>query len=140
MRRPPPEDAGYVVGGEKEDLTRDFRDDAWGMPKAVVIDNAFNWGGDRKLGRPLAESIIYEVHVKGFTKLCPSVPPELRGTAFGVFAVASGIALLVASALAGYLWQSIGPSATFVAGAAFAAIAGAGLATKVRDIPKLGGR
>ncbi len=71
---------GYVVGDEKEDLTRDFRDDAWGMPKAVVIDNAFNWDGDRKLGRPLAESIIYEVHVKGFTKLCPGVPPELRGT------------------------------------------------------------
>src|SRR5213595_761488 len=71
---------GYVVGGEKEDLTRDFRDDAWGMPKAVVIDNAFNWDGDRKLGRPLAESIIYEVHVKGFTKLCLGVPPELRGT------------------------------------------------------------
>jgi isoamylase len=71
---------GYVVGGEKEDLTRDFRDDAWGMPKAVVIDNVFNWDGDRKLGRPLAESIIYEVHVKGFTKLCPGVPPELRGT------------------------------------------------------------
>jgi isoamylase len=75
---------GYVVGGEKEDLTRDFRDDAWGMPKAVVIDNAFNWDGDRKIGRPLAESIIYEVHVKGFTKLCPSVPPELRGTYAGL--------------------------------------------------------
>jgi isoamylase len=75
---------GYVVGGEKEDLTRDFRDDAWGMPKAVVIDNAFNWDGDRKLGRPLAESIIYEVHVKGFTKSCPSVPPELRGTYAGL--------------------------------------------------------
>src|SRR6478736_1544980 len=75
---------GYVVGGEKEDLTRDFRDDAWGMPKAVVIDNAFNWDGDRKLGRPLAESIIYEVHVKGFTELCPSVPPELRGTYAGL--------------------------------------------------------
>src|SRR6266550_261474 len=75
---------GYVVGGEKEDLTRDFRDDAWGMPKAVVIDNAFNWDGDRKLGRPLAKSIIYEVHVKGFTKLCPSVPPELRGTYAGL--------------------------------------------------------
>src|SRR6266446_8694027 len=75
---------GYVVGGEKEDLTRDFRDDAWGMSKAVVIDNAFNWDGDRKPGRPLAESIIYEVHVKGFTQLCPSVPPELRGTYAGL--------------------------------------------------------
>src|SRR5437016_4864071 len=75
---------GYVVGGEAEDLTRDFRDDAWGMPKAVVIDNAFNWGGDRRIGRPLAESVIYEVHVKGFTKLCPGVPPELRGTYAGL--------------------------------------------------------
>ncbi|HEY4756968.1 MAG TPA: glycogen debranching protein GlgX, partial [Chthoniobacterales bacterium] len=75
---------GYVVGGEGEDLTRDFRDDAWGMPKAVVIDNAFNWDGDRKLGRPLAESIIYELHVKGFTKLCPGVSPELRGTYAGL--------------------------------------------------------
>ena len=75
---------GYVVGDEKEDLTRDFRDDAWGMPKAVVIDNAFNWDGDRKLGRPLAESIIYEVHVKGFSKLSPGVPPELRGTYAGL--------------------------------------------------------
>ena len=35
---------GYVVGDENEDLVRDFRDDAWGMPKAVVIDNAFDWG------------------------------------------------------------------------------------------------
>ena len=75
---------GYVVGGKAEDLTRDFRDDAWGMPKAVVIDNAFNWGGDRRIGRPLAESVIYEVHVKGFTKLCPGVPPELRGTYAGL--------------------------------------------------------
>src|SRR6478672_1868054 len=75
---------GYVVGGEAEDLTRDFRDDAWGMPKAVVIDNAFNWTGHRRIGRPLAESVIYEVHVKGFTKLCSGVPAELRGTYAGL--------------------------------------------------------
>ncbi len=62
---------GYVVGGEKEDLTRDFRDDAWGMPKAVVIDNAFDWGGDADRARRCTESVIYEVHVKGFTKLMP---------------------------------------------------------------------
>src|SRR5438874_2327476 len=60
---------GYVVGGEKEDLTRDFRDDAWGMPKAVVIDNAFNWDGDRKLGRPLAES-------KSFSTSFTITPPK----------------------------------------------------------------
>ena len=38
---------GYVVGDKMEDLVRDFRDDAWGMPKAVVIDNGFDWGDDR---------------------------------------------------------------------------------------------
>jgi len=48
-------------------------------------------------------------------------PPELRGTAFGVFNLASGIAMLAASALAGALWQFAGPSWTFWAGAAFAA-------------------
>src|SRR3954453_13918333 len=38
---------GYVVGAEAVDLVRDFRDDAWGMPKAVVIDNSFDWSGDK---------------------------------------------------------------------------------------------
>src|SRR5438552_10744146 len=75
---------GYVVGDELEDLTCDFRDDAWGMPKSVVIDNAFDWHGDKKLGIPLHQSIIYEVHVKGFTKACPDVPKELRGSYAGL--------------------------------------------------------
>src|SRR5882724_10776481 len=75
---------GYVVGDKLEDLARDFRDDAWGMPKSVVIDNAFDWHDDRKLGIPLHSSVIYEVHVKGFTKLCPNVPEELRGTYAGL--------------------------------------------------------
>ncbi|MEY2480474.1 MAG: isoamylase [Verrucomicrobiota bacterium] len=74
----------YVVGDEQEDLARDFRDDAWGMPKAVVIDNAFDWGDDKRPGTPLHSSIIYEAHVKGFTKLCPDVPDELRGTYAGL--------------------------------------------------------
>ena len=75
---------GYVVGGPQEDLARDFRDDAWGMPKAVVIDNAFDWRNDRRLGTPLHSSVIYEMHVKGFTRLCPHVPAELRGTYAGL--------------------------------------------------------
>ena len=75
---------GYVVGDELEDLARDFRDDAWGMPKSVVIDNAFDWHDDKRLGIPLHESIIYEVHVKGFTKFCPDVPAELRGSYAGL--------------------------------------------------------
>ena len=75
---------GYVVGDPHEDLSRDFRDDAWGMPKAAVIDHAFDWGGDKRPGIPLHSSIIYEVHVKGFSRLCPDVPTELRGTYAGL--------------------------------------------------------
>ena len=52
-----------------------------------------------------------------------TAPSDLRGTAFGLFNLASGIALLVASTLAGWLWQTIGPAATFFAGALFTAIA-----------------
>jgi MFS family permease len=52
-------------------------------------------------------------------------PADRRGTAFGVFNLATGVALLAASALAGVLWEVIGPSATFLAGAAFAAAAAA---------------
>ena len=80
---------GYVVGGKAEDLTRDFRDDAWGMPKSVVIDSAFDWGNDRHPGTPLHQSIIYEVHVKGFTELCPNVPEKMRGTYAGMGSTAS---------------------------------------------------
>ena len=80
---------GYVVGGEDEDLTQDFRDDAWGVPKSVVIDNTFDWHGDKKLGVPLHNSVIYEVHVKSFTKLCPDVPEELRGTYAGLGSAAA---------------------------------------------------
>jgi glycogen operon protein len=70
----------YVVGDKKEDLAQDFRDDAWGAPKSVVIDPAFDWQGDRRPGIPMHNSVVYEVHVKGFSKLWPEIPEELRGT------------------------------------------------------------
>jgi glycogen operon protein len=71
---------GYVIGDKKEDLAQDFRDDAWGVPKSVVIDTAFDWQGDRRPGIPMQNSVIYEVHVKGFSKLWNEVPEELSGT------------------------------------------------------------
>jgi isoamylase len=80
---------GYVVGDSAEDLSRDFRDDAWGMPKSVVVDLAFDWKNDRSPRIPLAESVIYEVHVKGFTKLHPNVPENLRGTYAGLGSAAA---------------------------------------------------
>ena len=56
-----------------------------------------------------------------------AAPADLRGTAFGVFNLICGLALLVASVLAGWLWDTFGPSFTFYAGAAFTLIAWIGL-------------
>lgn len=56
-----------------------------------------------------------------------ATPAHLRGSAFGIFNLVSGVTLLVASVLAGWLWDSYGASVTFLAGAAFALIAGIGL-------------
>jgi MFS family permease len=68
-----------------------------------------------------------------FAKLVADrAPPELRGSAYGVFNLASGLALLAASVIAGLLWESVGPSATFVVGAAFAALALLGILGLVR--------
>jgi len=53
------------------------------------------------------------------TMVADTAPAQLRGTAFGFFNLASGIAMLVASALAGLLWDNLGAAATFYAGAAF---------------------
>jgi isoamylase len=75
---------GYVVGNKEEDLTRDFRDDAWGVPKSVVINNAFDWSEDKRPRIPLHSSVIYEVHVKGFSKLWHELPEEFRGTYAGL--------------------------------------------------------
>jgi MFS family permease len=52
-----------------------------------------------------------------------SAPPDLRGTAFGIFNLASGVAMLAASAIAGALWHYVGAAATFWTGAALAAAA-----------------
>jgi glycogen operon protein len=54
------------------------------MPRCVVIDPAFDWGTDRHPSTPLHQSVIYELHVKGFTKLHPEVPEHLRGTYAGL--------------------------------------------------------
>ncbi|MDD5198915.1 MAG: glycogen debranching protein GlgX [Terrimicrobiaceae bacterium] len=74
----------YPLGGEDLDLNRDTRDNAAGMPKCVTVDNAFDWAGDRPPDTPLAESVIYEVHVRGFSKLCPEVSEPARGTYAGL--------------------------------------------------------
>jgi len=68
----------------EDDESFDKRDNAPGMPKCRVVDTAFTWGDDRPPKTPWHDTIIYELHVKGFTKLHPTVPPELRGTYAGL--------------------------------------------------------
>jgi glycogen operon protein len=72
----------YPLGGD--DLQREDSDSAPFMPKAVVVDAAFDWENDRPLRRKLHETIVYEVHVKGFTMRHPDVPEQLRGTYAGM--------------------------------------------------------
>ena len=80
-----PEMFGYEMGGgENADLRRDYRDNAWCMPKSVVVDSRFDWGDDCPPRTPLHASVIYEVHVKGFSKLCPHIPEKIRGTYAGL--------------------------------------------------------
>jgi isoamylase len=75
---------GYRVGHPKADLSFDKRDNAAGMPKCRVIDPAFTWGDDRPPRTPLHDTVIYELHVRGFTKRHPDIPPALRGTYAGL--------------------------------------------------------
>jgi len=75
----------YVPTGDSDaDLELDEEDDAAAIPKCVVIDPRFDWEGDRRLRTPWNQTVIYEVHVKGFTKLRPGVREELRGTYAGL--------------------------------------------------------
>ena len=80
---------GYEMGAEGDDHVRDYRDDAWGMPKSIVVDTSFDWGDDTRPMTPLHRSIIYEAHVKGFSKLNPEVPEHERGTYAGMGSEAS---------------------------------------------------
>ena len=67
-----------------DDTTFDERDSAPDAPLSAVADTAFTWGDDRRLRTPWHETLIYELHVKGFTTLNPHVPEALRGTYLGL--------------------------------------------------------
>ena len=67
-----------------DDLTFDERDSAPFMPRCRVIDPAFTWGDDRPPRTSWERTVVYELHVRGYTKLHPSVPEPLRGTFRGL--------------------------------------------------------
>ena len=73
---------GYKAGGD--DATPSTIDSAPSMPRAVVIDPSFPWGDDRRPNTAWSDTVIYEIHVKGFTKRNGDVPEQLRGTYAGL--------------------------------------------------------
>ncbi len=75
---------GYKVGDEQADLSFDDRDSAAFAPLGAVLDPAFTWGDDRSPRTPWHKTVIYELHVKGFTQLNPHVPEHLRGSYAGL--------------------------------------------------------
>ncbi|MCR8725687.1 glycogen debranching protein GlgX [Frigidibacter sp. ROC022] len=77
---------GYRVGSARADLSFDTRDSAFAVPKSVVADPSFGWGGDRPPRIPASETVLYEAHVKGLTMLHPGVEPGLRGSYLGMCA------------------------------------------------------
>ncbi|MGH9469234.1 MAG: glycogen debranching protein GlgX [Terriglobia bacterium] len=75
---------GYTVESPDADLSRDDRDDSSNVPKSVVIEPTFDWEGDTRPRTSLHRTLVYEIHVKGFTKGHPAVPEEQRGTYAGL--------------------------------------------------------
>ncbi|GAA3375905.1 glycogen debranching protein GlgX [Streptomyces sannanensis] len=83
----PPEVYGHVRDWPQQhvaDTVRDERDSAPYVPKAVVVHDDDDWSDDRRPKTPWADSVIYELHVRGFTQLHPEVPEKLRGTYAGL--------------------------------------------------------
>jgi MFS family permease len=87
----------------------------------IVFIGAALWGLHMALTQGLLSKLVAD-----------TTPTELRGTGFGIFNLISGIALLLASVIAGALWNSLGAWATFLAGAAIAAVAASGLLVAAR--------
>ncbi len=84
---PSPAVLPYVQGSEGDAMSEE--DSAPHVPRSIVIDPRFDWEGDAPIRRPLHRTIVYEVHVKGFSARCPQVPEPLRGTYAGLAHAAS---------------------------------------------------
>lgn len=74
----------YVPGHEDEDLSLDDADNGATAAKARVVRSQFDWGDDRRPSFAPEDTVFYELHVRGFTRLMPGVPPEQQGTYAGL--------------------------------------------------------
>ncbi len=75
---------GYQMGHSEEDLSFSETDSSPFIPKSVVVDEQFDWEGDQPPRTLYHQTVIYETHVKGFTKLHPDIPEAERGTYKGM--------------------------------------------------------
>jgi isoamylase len=71
---------GYRINSPRADLSYDRRDSSQGVPKAVVGDDAFDWGDDRPPNIPWSDTVIYEAHLRGMTMLRHDIRADERGT------------------------------------------------------------
>ncbi|MBA4104353.1 MAG: glycogen debranching enzyme GlgX [Pirellula sp.] len=76
--------SGYILNSKEGDLSFSDLDSGADGPLGCVVDEAFSWGDDRPPNTPSHKTLIYEMHVKGFTKLNEEIPEDLRGTYAGV--------------------------------------------------------
>jgi len=116
---------GLLLGGFSMLVVADLML-AFAPSMTVVAMAAAVWGLHMGLTQGLLASLVAD-----------TAPDDLRGTAFGVFNLACGVALLAASVLAGWLWDAFGPRFTFYAGAAFTLIAWIGFDRHGRDATRL---
>ncbi len=75
---------GYRCGSGRDDLSFDRRDSAAAMPKAIIVDNLYNWGNDKSPDHAWKDSIIYEAHLKGLTMRREELPANERDTFAGL--------------------------------------------------------
>jgi glycogen operon protein len=75
---------GYRRDSSRSDMSFDKRDSARATPKCRVVESAFTWGPERLPNVPWSQTVIYELHVRGYTKLHPDVPEAQRGTFAGL--------------------------------------------------------
>ncbi len=79
-----PVHCGYDPGDARADLSLDTHDSAFAVPKCVVVNPDYDWSGDPVLHTPRSHSVIYELHLRGFTMCHPKVEKPLRGTCAGL--------------------------------------------------------